>query len=105
MTKVQIFSSDERLVGFRVSGHSGYAEAGSDIVCAAISSAVQMTVNGITECAGIKAELDEGEANISFRVRDDRKGIAGLFLQSFQMQMELLSEQYSNYVKVEISEV
>ena len=40
MTKVEIFNHDGRIHGFSVSGHSGYAEEGSDIVCAAVSAAV-----------------------------------------------------------------
>jgi len=33
---------DGRITGFSVSGHSGYAEAGQDIVCAAVSAVVGM---------------------------------------------------------------
>ena len=40
MTTVTFHSAEGRLDGFVVEGHSGYAEAGSDIVCAAISAAV-----------------------------------------------------------------
>ena len=46
MTSITFHSADGRIDGFVVEGHSGYAEAGSDIVCAAISAAV-----GLTECA------------------------------------------------------
>jgi len=50
MTKVEIFNHDGRINGFAVSGHSGYAEEGSDIVCAAVSSAVnfaECTINDV----------------------------------------------------------
>ena len=43
MTKIEFFNHDGRINGFAVSGHSGYAEEGSDIVCAAVSSAVKLT--------------------------------------------------------------
>ena len=36
MTRCEFFTEDDRITGFSVSGHSGYSEAGSDIVCAAI---------------------------------------------------------------------
>ena len=39
----------QRILGFEISGHSGYAEAGEDIVCAGVSSAVQLTVNAVVE--------------------------------------------------------
>ena len=45
MTTVTFHSADGRLDGFVVEGHSGYAQAGADIVCAAVSAAV-----GLTEC-------------------------------------------------------
>ena len=41
MTTVTFHSADGRLDGFVVEGHSGYAQAGADIVCAAVSAAVE----------------------------------------------------------------
>ena len=41
MTTVTFHTKDGRITGFDAEGHSGYAEAGADIVCAAVTSAVQ----------------------------------------------------------------
>ncbi len=49
MISANFFKSKGFLTGFSFSGHSGYAEAGSDIVCASVSSAVQLTVNILDE--------------------------------------------------------
>ncbi|MBR1607087.1 MAG: ribosomal-processing cysteine protease Prp, partial [Clostridia bacterium] len=39
MTRVTLYHDAEgRLSGFSCKGHAGYAEAGSDIVCAAVSA-------------------------------------------------------------------
>ena len=41
----------DRITGFEARGHSGYAEAGADIVCAAVTSAIRLveaTVNDIS---------------------------------------------------------
>ena len=57
MTKIEFFTEDERITGFSVSGHSGYAEAGSDIVCAAISAAVAMAEATINDVCGAKAKV------------------------------------------------
>lgn len=46
MTTVTFHMDGERIVGFTVQGHSGYADEGSDIICAAVTSAVRLT-----ECA------------------------------------------------------
>ena len=65
MTKIEFFTEDERITGFSVSGHSGYAEAGSDIVCAAISAAVAMAEATINDVCGAKAKVrvKDGEDN------------------------------------------
>ena len=42
MTTVTFRMEGDRITGFDSKGHSGYAEAGSDIVCAAITSAIRL---------------------------------------------------------------
>jgi len=57
MTKCEFFTENDRITGFSVSGHSGYSEAGSDIVCAAISAVVTMAEATINEVCGAKAKV------------------------------------------------
>ena len=57
MTRCEFFTADERITGFSVSGHSGYAEAGADIVCAAISAVVTMAEATINDVCGAKAKV------------------------------------------------
>ena len=37
----------EEYVGFETEGHAGYAEAGQDIVCAAVSALAINTINSV----------------------------------------------------------
>ena len=106
MTTVTVYSSRNGLAGFRVQGHSGYAQSGEDIVCAAVSSAVELTANGITEIAKTKADIfaDEASAEIVLTVKKQNEKTE-LLLKSFKLHMELLSEQYQEYLKVFFSEV
>ncbi len=53
--------SDGALIGFRVSGHSGYAEAGADIVCAAISALTQATLNGLKNVLKAPVMFDQDD--------------------------------------------
>ena len=48
---------NDRNTGFSVSGHSGYAEAGQDIICAAISAVVTMAEATINDVCGAKAKV------------------------------------------------
>ena len=43
MTRVTFYLSHEQIEAVDLLGHAGYADEGEDIVCAAITSAVQMT--------------------------------------------------------------
>ena len=57
MTRCEFFTEDDRITGFSISGHSGYAEAGQDIVCAAISAVVTMAEATINDVCGAKAKV------------------------------------------------
>ena len=54
---------DDRITGVSISGHSGYAEAGSDIVCAAISAVTAMVEATVNEVCGAKAKVRVKEAD------------------------------------------
>ncbi|MBE6918119.1 MAG: ribosomal-processing cysteine protease Prp [Ruminococcaceae bacterium] len=70
MTTITFLTEESRIIGFDAMGHSGYSEAGSDIVCAAITSAVRLvdaTINTVMGlCASVK--INEADASISFRL-------------------------------------
>ena len=57
MTRCEFFTENDRITGFTVSGHSGYAEAGEDIVCAAVSAAVAMAECTINDVCGARAKV------------------------------------------------
>ncbi|MGN0802365.1 MAG: ribosomal-processing cysteine protease Prp [Candidatus Faecivicinus sp.] len=58
--------SDGALIGYQTEGHSGYACAGADIVCAAISALTQSTLNGLKNVlkAPVMFEIDDQRAFI-----------------------------------------
>ena len=67
MIKVTIYQSSEgEISGFAIQGHAGYAESGSDIVCAAVSVLAQNTVNSIEQFTqdGFSADVDEEEGGL-----------------------------------------
>ena len=66
MTTVRFQMEGERIVGFTVQGHSGYGEAGSDIVCAAVTSAVRLTECAVNDVLGLGA-------SVKIREKEDRK--------------------------------
>jgi uncharacterized protein YsxB (DUF464 family) len=70
MTTVTFRTEDDRITGFNSEGHSGYAEAGADIVCAAVTSAIRLMEATVNEVLGLCAavKINERDTKISFRL-------------------------------------
>ena len=93
------------LVGFNLNGHSGYSEQGSDIVCAAVSSAAYMAANTILEVLHINADVIVNDAFMRLRVLPDEAKACRDILEGFKLHMCSLEEQYSDYLTVNYLEV
>ena len=70
MTTITFYTEGSRIVGFDTVGHSGYADHGADIVCAAITSAIRVTESTINDVMGLSASVhvDEKKVKISMRL-------------------------------------
>ena len=70
MTTITFRTEGNRITGFDSQGHSGYAEAGEDIVCAAITSAIRLVEATINDVLGLAASVKvrESDASISLRL-------------------------------------
>ena len=98
--------ADGHTVGFRISGHAGYEDSGKDIVCAAVSSAMQLTANGITEILHYEPILKVEESAVTLQTKrgcDDQRVLA--MLDSLRLQLEILAEQYPQFIQIHILEV
>ncbi len=104
MTRCEFFTEDERITGFSVSGHSGYAEAGSDIVCAAISAVVTMAEATINDVCGAKAKVrvkEEG-ARITLTLPSscDEEETVQAVLSGMMLTLISMKEDYPDYIEV-----
>ena len=104
MTKCEFFTQDDRITGFSISGHSGYAEAGSDIVCAAISAVVTMAEATINDVCGAKAKVrvKDEQARITLTLPascDDEESVQAV-LSGMLLTLISLREDYPDYIEV-----
>jgi len=66
--------ADRHITGLFVSGHSGYSEYGSDIVCAGASTLVYTLANSLERICGIDTKYstsiaeDKGDGNVSAEI-------------------------------------
>ena len=70
MTTITFRMEGDRITGFDSQGHSGYAEAGADIVCAGITSAIRLVETTVNDVLGLAASVKvrESDTSISFRL-------------------------------------
>ena len=87
--------------GFSVSGHSGYSEAGSDIVCAAVSSAVMLTVNICIDDFNVDARTEVFDDTVRFTLIEKSES-ADRLIGALKEHLEALSEGYPENVAVTI---
>ena len=105
MIQAEFLTDSKGLKGFRLSGHAGYADAGEDIVCAAVTSAVQLTANTLTEVFGVAAELKVMENVIACTLPSNAEPAARKLLEGLKLHLEILSEDYEGTIKLKLSEV
>lgn len=104
MITVRFQQLGQKLVAFSVSGHAGYADRGQDIVCASVSSAVQLTANAITEQFHTAAQVAVEENRVSLRLPAQAGKESVLLLEALKQHLAFLAEDYQNTIQIFVSE-
>ena len=95
---------DDRITGFSISGHSGYAEHGADIVCAAISAVVTMAEATINDVCGAKAKVrvkdEQARITLTLPASCDEEESVQAVLSGMMLTLISLREDYPDYIEV-----
>ena len=95
---------DERITGFSVSGHSGYAEEGKDIVCAAISAIVTMAEATINDVCGAKAKVrvkdEDARITLMLPTSCDEEDSVQAVLAGMMLTLCSMRDDYPDYIEV-----
>lgn len=88
--------------GFEISGHAGYAGKGEDVVCAAVSSAVQLTVNLLAEfgCAPEVSAKDSVRCRVTCELQTGSRIVSRL-----AEHLTAVLEEFPETINITISEV
>jgi len=113
MTKVLFYRHNGSFWGFKEDGHTGYASAGEDILCSALSAMTMLVVNAceIAYASDVDYEVDEGATRIEVSCRevlrsgDEKKqyAVCGLF-EAYYYQLNDLTEEYYDNLTVDVIE-
>ncbi len=95
---------DDRITGFSVSGHSGYSEAGTDIICAAISAVVTMAEATINDVCGAKAKVrakqEDARITLTLPASCDEEESVQAVLAGMMLTLCSLRDDYPDYIEV-----
>ena len=87
-------------------GHAGYAEAGQDIVCAAVSALIITTVNSLEKFTDDKFDVQEKDGFVSIHFRNDLSERVMLLMDSLLLGLTEIAGSYNNrYLTVKVKEV
>ena len=104
MTRCEFFTEGERITGFSVSGHSGYGEAGTDIVCAAISAVVTMAEATINDVCGAKAKVrvkeEDARITLTLPASCDEEDTVQAVLAGMMVTLMSMRDDYPDYIEV-----
>ncbi|MBO5259453.1 MAG: ribosomal-processing cysteine protease Prp [Agathobacter sp.] len=103
-----MFEDQEQVTGFRCIGHAGYAEAGSDIICAGVSTLVINTINSIEILTDslFSVETEEESGLIDFQFQGVVDEGAELLIRSMILGLQGIQQDYGNeYIILNFKEV
>ena len=106
MTTITFHTGGSRIVGFDSKGHSGYAPEGTDIVCAAVTSAIRVVECTVNDVMGLAAavKVSERDAKISLRLPGGLSASAEstcqALLTGLMLYLSQLHDEYPQHIEV-----
>ena len=101
MIKIKIQKDGNIIKNIIITGHANYAEYGKDIVCAAVSSSVLTTINGIIALDNSILEATEKQDKLIIEIKKEEKTSQILINNMINCLKELVIE-YPKNIKIEI---
>lgn len=107
MTNVKIFEKNSKIIGYEFSGHTGFSDYGSDIICASISVIACTCHLGLVKVLKMKVKQKMREKDGYFYLKlikeqDIDNENAQTLLKTLTFGLAEIAEQYSDFVKLEI---
>ena len=106
MIQISIERVATRVINVTISGHSGFARHGKDIVCAAVSAVSYTCLLGLMRFSkeSVEYEVDEKTGYLRFTVpkggNDEETGIIDAIVETMLIGLKDIETGYKNCVKV-----
>ncbi len=106
MIKITVIKHADEYRGFVISGHAGYAKAGKDIICSAVSALSVTTVNALEKLAHVYVEAEQDDGYISCQFPKGVNPEGKLLMDAMILGMQQICENYGKrYTQLRFEEV
>lgn len=99
MIKVFVTKQNQQIEKIVIKGHAMYDDFGKDIVCAAVSSCVITTVNGILTLDSNWIEASQNSGNVLIQTKEQSDICQKLLINMISL-LEELHDQYPKNLKI-----
>lgn len=99
MTTVTFFYQNDLISGVEMKGHTGYAKAGKDIVCAAISTLAQSTLLGLIEVLKREVESKTGDGYLKYTFEPNEQ--TEILMKTLLIGLKDIKIGYPKHLKLE----
>lgn len=109
MTDIKITKQGNSIVEVAASGHTGFGEAGEDIVCAGVSTLLQSALLGLLQVVGINVKFSVNEETGSLRftlpqnLSPSERHDADIVLGTMLCGLKDFYTEYSDYINLEVN--
>ena len=104
MTNVVFLMSNEGIRGFRITDHTGDADHGQDIVCAAISALGQTAVMGLQDVVGVDCSVEIRDAflccELPKKLTNEKWSESQVLLQTLMKGLTAIQAEYPDYLRI-----
>lgn len=106
MINVTIVRFNRNIITIEATGHSGYAEAGHDIVCSAVSTLTENLISGLERVVGItpRVNIDENIPHLSVSIPKDleksKMHDAQILMQTTYLGLIDARDSFKKFIKI-----
>lgn len=104
MINAVFLKDNEFYYAFKISGHADYGFSGNDIICAAVSSAVDMTINSTkNNCKkNYKLDINNSDAVVYLEITKKDDLLSSIFIKELYNHLVNISEAYPKHLNVTV---
>ena len=98
MIRIALRCKGDLITGFECTGHAGFAQAGSDIVCAAVSILTTTCANALESVAGLKPTVKAAPGKMIVALPEVSSHDAQVILKTMRQGLSDLTDAYPDYL-------